>query len=148
MSVYLRNPSGGCCPRLAIVLVGAMLSVIAGGAQPQPAVPLPPASGTASEVLAKTITLTVEVVGGTPSQPISGARIFLRTEAGALLVESRTNIHGVAVIQDVPIANVKLQITATTDWAPQGVVVNVGRLKTPPTVRFVLIANTAAEPTR
>ncbi|WP_280151700.1 hypothetical protein [Piscinibacter sp. XHJ-5] len=90
----------------------------------------------------------MEVVGGTPSQPISGARIFVRTETGTLLVESRTNKHGLAVIQDVPAAKVKLQVTATNDWAPQGVVVDVGRLKSPPTVTFVLLANTAAEPTR
>ena len=90
----------------------------------------------------KTVTLTVKVTAAASKKAIHGARIFVRTENGEQLAESRTNKLGIAEIAGVPIARVKLQVIATAAWVSQAFVIDIASLKLP-VVEFFL---TPAQP--
>lgn len=137
--MHRRSPSGASLGHCAAALSCAALACI---------VAAQPAADGAPAAPPKTLTLSVTVVGGKPGKPITGARIFIRSDTGALLAESRTNIKGLAVIEGIPSTRLKFQVTATTDWQPQGAVIDLATLKAPPTLTFNLVAAPPAEPAR
>jgi hypothetical protein len=87
---------------------------------------------------APTTQLMVEVRGEDSLLPIVGASVLVRSEAGEVLGEGRTNKHGVAVIDGVPLALVRLQVLASIEWNARGLQVDVAALEAPPTVLVAL----------